>query len=42
MIEIGQGMQACLGIPLCMAGTGIVSIIYLISEGTNESHGGDG
>ena len=41
MIEIGQGRQACLGTPLCLAGTGIVGIIYLISEGKNESHGGD-
>ena len=35
---MGQGRQACLGMPLCMFGTGIIGIMYLISEGKNESH----
>ena len=38
---MGQARQACLGMPLCMFGTDIVGIIYLISEGKNESHGSD-
>ena len=37
---MGQGKQVCLGAPLYISGTGI-GTIYPISEGKNESHGGD-